>query len=149
MKVGRQTGLADAEGRARAIGLPIGDQKVVVHAIGLLPLEGTIYIAARRVTELTLREPRGAAIDVHVRDSYGSPLPFAKLTVKMPSKGAWVDERDGRQRIDPFTDHFGYRQIERAESGTIEIQAEWDGRKASKKVKVGEGASASVTIVIP
>lgn len=149
VQVGGQTVRTDAEGLVRVVNLPVRSHRVVVHAIGLLPLEGTLHVEAGRVVELTLREPGGGALDVHVTDAEGEPLPFATIHLRTPSRGAWVDEQGGRQRVDPFTDHLGFRRLERVEAGVVEVRADWGGRQVRTKVVVRESRVTPVALVLP
>jgi len=138
----------DDAGTARFERLPVGEHDVVVRAHGLLPLSDWICVTAGRETQLLLREPDGGAIDVHVTDAYGDPLPFAAIQVRTPSKTPWVDERGGRQRVDPFTDHGGYRRVERVEAGRVSVRATWAGLTAERHVDVAAGRVAEVTLVL-
>ena len=146
--VAGRTARTDDAGQARFTGLPVGEHDVIVRANGLLPLSDWVCVTADREVRLLLREPEGGAIDVHVTDARGDPLPFAALRVRAPSKSAWVDEQGGRQRVDPFTDHWGHRRVEGVEAGRISIRAAWGGRASEKHVDVSEGRVAEVTLVL-
>jgi len=148
VQAGRRSVTTDADGCARFTSLPVGEHEVVVHAIGLLPLGGVVRVQEDAVARLELQEPEGGAVDVRVVDVQGDPLPFATLYVRTPSKGAWVDEHDGRQRIDPYTDHLGRRRLEPLEVGRVVLHVRWGGLRAQEAVEVRAGRLASVTIVL-
>lgn len=60
----------------------------------------------------------------------------------------WVDEHDGVQRVDPFTDHRGRRRLERVEGGEVELSARWGTRRGSVKVEVREDDVTRATVVV-
>ena len=99
---------------------------------------------AGETTDVVLREPVGARLDVTVVDDEGRPRPFARLRLDR----AWFDVRDDGQRIDTFTDLDGRRSIARVEPGEARVSAEWCGRHGSATVTLRDEGRASVRIVV-
>ena len=80
-------------------------------------------------------------------DADGEPLPFATFRLRTSSRGAWVDEQDGRQRVDALTDHLGCRRLERVEAGEVVLLAGWGGMQVRERVEVREGGLVRVRLV--
>lgn len=149
--VGPSKLITDADGVARDTSFPTGTYRVRTATIGLLPITGQLKVVNGETARLELRESRGGAIDVRVTDADGDPLPFATISLKLPSTrtaGGWVDEQGGVQRVDPFTDHLGHRRLARVECGEVEVHARWGSRLVTTEVLVREGQVVPVTLVL-
>ena len=146
--VGRRQLTLDEDGRVSVNDLPLGTCCVRTSTIGLLPMEHGLELVKGETVQLELQESAGGAIDLRVTDVHGKPLPFATLSVKMPSGSLWVDEQDGVQRVDPFTDRLGRRRIQRVETGRVEVRARWGSRVGTTAVEVEEGRAHDVTLVV-
>jgi RNA polymerase sigma factor (sigma-70 family) len=85
----------DREGHYRAVGLPEGEQPVVVRAAGLAPWTGTCQVAANVVTALPVALGAGVTVKGTVRASDGAPVPKASVTVGNEGDLAFYRTRSG------------------------------------------------------
>ena len=141
--------MADERGIARVSDLPPGEHTVSTASPGLLPGSATVVVKADKTTEAVLMEPGGGRLDVEVVDPSGKPRPFARLLVRAPSGRTVIDEVQGRQRLDMFTDERGHRRFERIESGALRVRAFWGGHAGDAQVELEDGGFASVRVVVP
>jgi len=148
VKVGFRSRRLNGHGVFRDERFPVGTYAVRTHTIGLLPVSGTVEVREGETATLVLRESQGGAVDVRVVDAQGRSVSFAELRLELPSGAAWVDEKDGIQRIDPFTDHQGRRRLVRVETGTVKIRARWASRRGEAEVDVREDDVTRVTLVV-
>jgi hypothetical protein len=140
--LGRQAVAVDERGEI-LLGFPAGEATVRVASIGRFDAVGHVAVVADATTDLVVREPRGARLDVLVVDEEGRPRPFARLDLGR----AWFDVEGDRQRIDAFTDANGRRTISRVEPGTATVKATWGSRRGEASVVLRDAERASVRIV--
>src|SRR6185503_2300122 len=122
---------------------PLGALSFGFDAPGRFAATAEVQVAVDRENEVTLREPRGARLEVLVTDEQGNPRPCARLTVS----GKVFDVVDGVQRVDLFTDHLGRRTLERVEPGVRTVSALWGSRRGSQEVDLADGETRRLTIV--
>ena len=114
-----------------------------VEGPGRFPMTLATEVVFGRENEVTLREPRGARLEVLVTDEEGRPRACARLTVT----GKVFDVEDGVQRVDLFTDHRGRRTLARVEPGVRAVRAFWGSRDGSEQVELADGETRRLTIV--
>lgn len=146
--VGRHTGETDATGTVVFDAVAAGERRVTTQEPGLLPTSAVILVEEGRTQDVRLVEGEGGRLDVRVQDDKGRGIPFAAIDLRLPSRERWVDEYQGVQRIDPFTDEDGRRRFERVETGRVEVRATWGDRFGKVTVDVAEGLERSATITL-
>jgi hypothetical protein len=133
----------DGRGEVLLEDLAVGDVRLEWKETGRLPATATAFVKADATTEVVVREPVGARLDVLVVDAEGRPLPFARLDLGRE----WFDVEGDRQRVDAFTDVNGRRTITRVEPGTATVSARWGSRHGRATVALRDGERASVRVV--
>ncbi len=134
----------DADGVAVVEHVSLGEHELAVSVPSRLPARATAFVREGQETEVVLREPAGARLDVIVTDEAGRPRPSAHLSL---GNRLVFDVVDGVQRIDMFTDPFGRRSFARVEPGEATVTATWGTRCGSEKVLLRDGERATVRIV--
>lgn len=137
----------DAAGRVTA-SLEAGEYECSVVVPGVVGFNQRLDVAPRAAVSYTLREPQQAELHVRVVDHMGNALPYARLAVR-PALGVWVDEEDGVQRIDPFTDVFGRRRIGGLPAGNARLEARWGSRRAHAVVECRAGEASALELMLP
>ena len=99
-------------------------------------------------TDATLRESRGASLDVEVVDARGRPLPFARLAFHEGPGFAYVTGEGGVQRVDGFTDERGRLHLARVQPGARRVRVSWGGRHALERLSLEDGERRRVRIVL-
>ena len=123
---------------------PIGQRGFGLAAPGHFPASASATVSVGRETEVVLREPVGARLEVTVTDEEGRPRPSAHVEIS----GALVfDVVDGVQRVDTFTDPLGRRSFARVQPGEWKVTARWGSRRGSEHVVLRDGERTSVRIV--
>lgn len=141
-----KSALTDAEGRV-TLELEAGEYKCTVVVPGVVAFDERIEVAPNAVTSYTLREPEEAVLEVHVVDANDNALPYARIEVE-PARGEWVDEQDGVQRIDPFTDVHGRRRIGGLPAGRARVVVRWASRSQTSVVVCAAGSALPFKVVL-
>lgn len=150
VKLGHRTATANEYGRAHFRHVARGTHAVHAQHVGLLPMTGSVTVRGSEAARITVRERKGGRIQVLVVDDADRPLPYATLDVRLKSKRPWVDlDEHGTQRLDPFTDHQGQRQLRGLEPGRVTLEARWGGRSKQRTVEVEDRGSETIRIVLP
>ena len=147
--VGSDVGTTAADGTATVERLLAGDLPVTVRAFGHFPMSGSVRVVADRTTDVELREPVGATLDVLVVDATGAARTAARCVVRTGGTIAPFDVTDGVQRLDDFTDARGRRTFARVAPGTVTLTATWGSHRAVMTRDVRDGERAFVRIELP
>lgn len=148
VRVGGATGRTDARGRAVLRDIVPGEHEVRLREPGLVACSGSVTVRADRMARATLREAKGTTVRVRVVDEDGEGLPFAIL--ELPSATSWADlDEAGVQRIDPFTDVRGRRELRRFPAGRWRFVASYGSRSAGVEATVAPGSVQTVTVTLP
>ena len=138
----------DKTGRAVLETCLPGRHKIVVRQVGLLTISAEIEIVEGGTIEIELRESKGLRREIQVVDENGDPLPFARFELRRGNgRGDWIDEVEGAQRLDLFTDHEGRRTLARVGPHITHVAVFWGSRKAT--IDLGEGETGALRIVLP
>lgn len=137
------------DGEVTVEGLLAGDQTVTARADGHFPMSGSVQVVAGRTTDVELREPVGATLDVLVVDATGAARTAARCVVRTGGTIAPFDVVDGVQRLDDFTDARGRRTFARVAPGTVTLTATWGSHRAVVTRDVRDGERAFVRIELP
>ena len=119
---------------------------LVVRADGRLPARASGALAEGAEASITVREPKGARVEVTVVDEAGRPRPSTLLDL---GERVVFDVVDGVQRLDLYTDADGRRTLERVEPGRVTIRATWGTRHGHVTVDLEDGVTTEVRIVAP
>jgi hypothetical protein len=92
---------------------------------------------------VTLREPKGASLEVSVATVEGRPLPFALVR----PEALFFDVADGVQRVDLRTDAVGRRTFARVQPGRLRVAALWGDLRGEATVTLSDGERRSLRIV--
>ncbi|MBL9088920.1 MAG: carboxypeptidase regulatory-like domain-containing protein [Planctomycetia bacterium] len=137
------------DGEVTVEGLLAGDQTVTARADGHFPMSGSVRVVAGRTTDVELREPVGATLDVLVVDATGAARTAARCVVRTGGTIAPFDVVDGVQRLDDFTDARGRRTFARVAPGTVTLTATWGIHRVVVTRDVRDGERAFVRIELP
>lgn len=147
--VGSDVGTTAADGTVMVERLLAGDLPVTVRAFGHFPMSGSVRVVADRTTDVELREPVGATLDVLVVDATGAARTAARCVARTGGTIAPFDVTDGVQRLDDFTDARGRRTFARVAPGTVTLTATWGSHRAVVTRDVRDGERAFVRIELP
>lgn len=147
--VGADVGTTAADGTVTVERVAAGDQPVTVRAFGHFPMSGSVRVVAGRTTDVELREPVGATLDVLVVDATGAARTAARCVVRTGGTIPPFDVVDGVQRLDDFTDARGRRTFARVAPGTVTLTATWGSHRAVVTRDVRDGERAFVRIELP
>ncbi|MGE0191857.1 MAG: hypothetical protein AB7T63_07405 [Planctomycetota bacterium] len=142
---------ADPEGVYEFV-LQAGPVRLRLLEPGLVPTSLDTSVALGTGNEIVLAEPQGGALDVHVVDESGSPLPFARVRVRSltvdfgPTR--WGDRDASVQRVDHFTDHEGRYLAEAVEPGRLRVDVSWADRSAAAGADVAPGKTTKVELTL-
>jgi hypothetical protein len=138
---------ADADGRARVEGLPVGGFEVLTADERLVRASRQVSLTDREpVASVTLTEPVGGSIEVSVVDRFGGPLPFATVLVE-GALGGPGDAGIEPRRLDSFVDAHGRRTYASLEPGRAKVSASYASATGSAEVDVVGGKTTSVRLV--
>jgi len=144
---GRKYATTDARGRAVLEEIQPGTHRVYVTQIGLLDIVKSVDVVANQTTELEVRESKGRERDLLVVDENGDPLPYASFQLSRGKyREDWIDEHDGVQRLDRFTDHEGRRTLARMDPRVTKITVSWGSRKTT--VDIGDDETDELRVVL-
>jgi len=144
---GRRYANTDARGRAVLEGVHPGKHRLYVTQTGLLDIAASVEVVANKTTELDVQESKGRRRDLVVVDENGEPLPYASFQLSRGKyRDDWIDEHDGVQRLDAFTDHEGRRTLARMDPRVTTITVTWGSRKAT--VDLGKGVTGELRVVL-
>jgi hypothetical protein len=138
----------DSRGVLRISGLPTGPVTARLVEPGLVPTHETAIVRPDTTSEVLLAESPGGALRVSVKTEDGRAAAYARLDVRQPSGEPWLDVEGGVQRIDPFVDAGGRRDLRRLEPGRVRVRATWGLLSATADVPVSEGRSRDVLLVV-
>ena len=145
----RKYGTTGSDGWLRVTGLEHGTHTITVHQVGLLPITSTFEITRDGVGQQILREDVGGTVRLTVVDQDGIGLPAARVRLRTPSKLPWIDMPQTTQRVDPYTDHHGRRELTHVEPGTVKLEVWWGSRRVKRDLEVVSGKAQDVRIVLP
>jgi hypothetical protein len=126
----------------------VGVHDVRFDAEGRLPTTARVVVAAGQSTDIVLREPVGARVDVSCVDVRGRPCSSAELEIETKHRGPILDVTDGVQRLDPFADERGRRTFARVSPDVIRVRARWGSRSGEAVFDVKDGETKDVRVVV-
>ena len=125
-----------------------GRHGIAARQAGFLTVSKEVEVVEGRTIEIELRESTGLRREIEVVDGDGNPLPFARIEPRGAKGNAeWIDEQQGTQRLDLFTDHEGRRTLARLNPQVTRLTVTWGSRKAT--VDLGEGEDGTLRLVLP
>ncbi|MDF1700040.1 MAG: carboxypeptidase-like regulatory domain-containing protein [Planctomycetota bacterium] len=134
---------SDPEGVIDLKGLVPGFRVLCAKARGRFPMMGEVTLLPGRHHEVTLREPRGARLEVFVVDAQGRPRPSARISL---GGRLMFDVEDGVQRMDPHTDERGRRTFARVMPGAITVKAWWGTRSGKAEATLVDGETKTLRV---
>ena len=138
-----QTRITDGMGRVRFSDPHEGNNYMFVTQPGLLTITHPVQVASGEHVHVSVQEPKGRRLDVHVVDEAGEPLPFARLE----PGNHWFDEVGGTQLADRYVDADGRRSFARLSRDVRSFLVSWGTRK--RYVEVPESGQDTLRIVLP
>ncbi len=125
----------DALGRVRFDNLAPGTFKIEVLEPGFAHTSVSVALGQDEHASVALDEAHTRAVPLLVVDELGARVPFAAITVELPSGVAYVDLDGDIQNLTLFTDAAGGIQLRHLPlDGDVNVTATFGSRRGSVKI---------------